>query len=115
MKHVATISPSPLANVPGVIFINARIASAIFRGCAESSAQWHVWHVAARTMAETLMHGFGYGLWKKRILASRKNAFAPSEPDGFPYKFFNSALSLPAFSPRNFAWINMSMSPSMTA
>src|SRR6266478_9431600 len=62
MKPVVIIFRSQLANVFGVIFINVQIVSAISRGCAESNARLHAWHVAAHITAENLTNDFACGL-----------------------------------------------------
>jgi hypothetical protein len=61
-RSVVIIFRSQLAHVLGAIFTGVQVAGGIFRECAGSNVQLHVWPVAARIMAENSMRVFGCGL-----------------------------------------------------
>ena len=86
-----------------VSFIDVPTAAAISNACAGCEARLLAWLVAVRTTAENSMHAFDCSF------ADRINNATLTE------RRYNISWSFAAFSPRNFAWINLSISPSITA
>src|SRR5713226_2456843 len=108
-KCAATIFRSQSANVLGVISTDVQIVSAIFLGCSGSNVQWHVWHVAASRIVETLTRVFVCNSWKaldcSGLCVKRRNQAAGA----WHKRLYKSKLSpFMFFSPRNFAWMNLS-------
>ena len=83
--------------------IDVPTAAAISNACAGCEALLLAWLVAARITVGNLMRAFDCSF------ADRINNATLTE------RRYNISWSFAAFSPRNFAWINLSISPSITA
>ena len=86
-----------------VSFIDVPTVAAISNACAGCEARLLAWLVAAPTTAENSMRAFDCSF------ADRINNATLTECR------YNISWSFASFSPRNFAWINLSISPSITA